>query len=108
MPEFVHPRLEEEITSISGHYVLAHEKVLRYGGKDVLCFLGYAVCDTSCCGSSGWAYALVAGFVLGFKVRKNQEGCWISEVEPVSDEGTRKAIAGMIGRQAGIRQVVFR
>jgi len=53
MPEFVHPMLGEDVTSISGHYALTHERTLRYAGKEVLYFVGYAVCDTSCCGSGG-------------------------------------------------------
>ncbi len=108
MPEFVHPMLGEDVTSISGHYALTHERTLRYAGKEVLYFVGYAVCDTSCCGSGGWGYALVPGFVLGLKIRQNQEGRWISEVEPILDEVARKEIAGAIERETNVRQVVFR
>jgi hypothetical protein len=108
MLEFVHPMLGEDATSISGHYTLTHERTLRYAGKEVLYFVGYAVCDTSCCGSAGWGYALVPGFVLSPKIRQNQEGCWMSEVEPILDEVARKEVAGAIERETGVRQVVFR
>lgn len=108
MPEFVHPMLGEDVTSISGHYALTHERTLRYAGKEVLYFVGYAVCDTSCCGAGGWGYALVAGVLLSLRVAKDASGRWVSRVEPILDEAEKKEIAQKIAKETGVSQVVFR
>ena len=108
MADFVHPCPEEDVVSISGHYRLTQERTLVYQGREVFYLLGYAVCDTSCCGAGGWGYALVAGYLLSLKVRKDPNGCWVSWVEPILDEEEKKEIAQKIQQEAKVAQVVFR
>jgi len=108
MADFVHPCLDEEVVSISGHYSLTQERILGYRGREVLYFLGYAVCDTSCCGAGGWGYALVAGVLLSLRVAKDASGRWVSRVESILDEAEKKEIAQKIAKETGVSQVVFR
>lgn len=108
MVDFVHPCLEEDLVSISGHYRLTQERTLVYRGREVLYLLGYAVCDTSCCGAGGWGYALVPGYLLGLKVRKDPSGRWVSCVDPILDDTEKGEIAQKIQQEAKVSQVVFR
>ena len=108
MADFVHPCLDEEVVSISGHYSLTQERILEYRGREVLYFLGYAVCDTSCCGAGGWGYALVAGVLLSLRVAKDASGRWVSRVESILDEAEKKEIAQKIAKETSVSQVVFR
>jgi hypothetical protein len=87
---------------------LTQERTLVYQGRDVFYLLGYAVCDTSCCGAGSWGYALVVGYLLSVKVRKDPNGLWVSYVEPILDEVEKSEIAHKVQQEAKVSQVVFR
>ncbi|MFO7987343.1 MAG: hypothetical protein R6U38_15900 [Desulfatiglandaceae bacterium] len=103
---YVH-QLNTEFHSISGKYVLEKEFSMRVDGKPVLCVVGNAVVDSSCCGLGGCRYALVPGYVERFKTRKNDDGLWLSEVAPIVVPQARKQIARLIKQKEWVNQVQF-
>ena len=105
--EYVHVGLKEEIKSISGYYMLETENVLKHKGRDVLYLLGHGVIDSSCCGIGGCRYALVPGYIVGWKNKKDAAGNPVSEVEPVSDDKSRAEILNMIRETEIVQQIQF-
>ncbi len=105
--EFVHEQLNQEVTAIGGHYVLTREACLDFNEKKVLYQAGYGVFDTTCCGSGGVGYAVVQGFVLKWKMKKNVDGVEVSVVEPVRDQEDKKKIQELIMKDNAVSQVVF-
>ncbi len=99
--------LKKRIQAISGWYELEEEGKLRIHGKEVLYVVGIAAVDSSCCGVWGCRYALVPGYILKFKSRKNEQGYWISEVEPIADEKTRQEMVRVLKEKEGVQQVRF-
>jgi len=102
---FKHPQLEHEVESIAGVYAYTHEKRLSVDDKEILCFIGYAIANKSCCGVGGCMFATIAGFLQEYAVQKEGDSV-ISMVEPVSDTSTRQRIEAML-RLEGIQQVQF-
>lgn len=105
--DYVHPVLNEEITSVSGFYTLIKEARLIFQGREVLYYIGHAAFDTSCCGEGGCAYAFIAGFIDNWKVKKSKEGYDISQIEKIYDDSARKEIAAIIKTKEGVHQTNF-
>ena len=53
LKDFIHPVLNEEVRTISGHYELARENRFAFKGREVLYYIGCAVVDSSCCAPGG-------------------------------------------------------
>jgi len=104
---YTHPILEEEITAIGGHYVLAKEVRLPHHGREILYLVGYAVLDSTCCGVGGCAYAIVPGFVLDWKFKKDLADRPVSEVNPIQDPLVQKEIRQLIQKKEMVHQVNF-
>ena len=96
MTKYAHLELNKDIPAPSGYYTPHKEVRLKYDGREVLYVLSQAVVDSSCCGVSDFASALVPGFIVKWHAEKNKEGIPISEVEPISDEKIRDAIRKII------------
>ena len=95
--DFVHPKLNEEVTAIAGHYTHEREERLSVNGKEVLYFVGYGVVDTSCCGMGGCKFAIVPGYVLDYRYKEDEGGNPVSSVEPIGDDDeTRREISRLI------------
>jgi len=105
--EYIHQRLNQEITAIGGYYVLMKEARLPLQGREVLYVVGYAVIDTSCCGIGGCAYALVPGFILDWRCKKNEDGLAVSQVEPIHDEAIQKEVRRLIEKKETVQQASF-
>ncbi|UCC63716.1 MAG: hypothetical protein JSV36_01255 [Anaerolineae bacterium] len=105
--EFVHHELNQEVTALSGHYVLVKEAHVPFRGREVLYLVGHATCDTACCGAGGCAYALVPGFIVDWKARTNHDGLAVSLVEPIHDEAAQREIRQLIEGRETIHQVQF-
>ena len=105
--EYVHVSLNEEIKSISGYYMLEAENILKHDGRDVLYLLGHGVIDSSCCGIGGCRYALVPGYIIGWKNKKDAAGNPVSEVEPISDDKAKTEILDMIRETEIVQQIQF-
>ena len=104
--EYTH-ELNHDVRSIAGSYELEEERVLELNGKEVLYALGHGVIDTACCGVGGCRYALVVGYVKGLKVRQNDRGLWVSEVERIEDEESRREATKRISEKEQVNQVQF-
>ena len=105
--DFTHPQLGREVTAIGGHYVFGKEIRLSYHSREVLYFVGYAVLDSTCCGVGGVAYVLVAGFIRQFKIKKNKNDCFISQIEPIRDPDVQREIKSAIQKKEMVYQVTF-
>jgi hypothetical protein len=105
--DFIHPKLDQEITAIAGHYVFTKEVRMAYRNREVLYFLGYAVLNSSCCGVGGAAYALVAGFVKDWKYRQTKDSVFVSRVEPIYGAAEQREIRKIIQKKETIQQVTF-
>ena len=105
--DYVHPVLNEEISTISGHYILNRETRLEYSDRQVLYFIGCAVVDASCCGSGGCAYAMVPGYIRQWKYKLNGANLPVTQVEPICDKGDRQALRMLIKAKEGVQQVNF-
>lgn len=105
--DFVHVELDTEIDAIAGHYVITAEHRLPLHGRELLYLVGYSVVDTSCCGVGGCGYALVPGYLVGFKERTNDRGRPVSRVEPVRDEARQREIRRLLTEREGVQQCNF-
>jgi hypothetical protein len=105
--EFVHQELNQEVTALSGHYVLVKEARLPFRGRQILYLVGHATFDRACCGAGGCAYALVPGFIVDWKARTNHDGLAVSLVEPIHDEAAQREIRQSIEEEEMVHQVQF-
>jgi hypothetical protein len=104
--EYTH-ELGAEIRSISGAYQLDEEERKEIAGKEILYAIGNAVVDSACCGSFGCYYAVVLGYVVKWKFKRNDAGLPVSEVEPIRDELSKKEIEQILRTLKGVSQVQF-
>ena len=104
--EYTH-ELGKEVRSISGGYELEREEIIELDGREVLYAVGSAVVDSSCCGAWGCRYALVPGYVVDWKYRKNENGISVSRVEPITDARVRKELTGLVETRESATQVRF-
>jgi hypothetical protein len=107
MSDYIHQELHQEITAIGGEYILVKEVRLPFEGREILYIVGHAVFDSTCCGVSGCAYALVPGFILDWRARHNTTGLPVSRVEPVQSEADRARLRKLIFEREIVHQVQF-
>jgi hypothetical protein len=107
LKDYIHPVLNEEIRTISGHYVLSTENRLPFNDRQVLYFIGCALVDSSCCGKGGCTYALVPGYIRQWKYKLNAGNLSVTQVEPIRDKGVRQQLRLLIREKEGIQQVNF-
>lgn len=93
--------------AIAGHFELESELRIEHDGREVLVLLGIALVDTACCGTTGMRYAVVPGYVLGWRTGSDDAGLPTSEVEPVPDLPAQRAIGRAIRARHTVTQVVF-
>ena len=105
--DYTHPQLGQEINAVGGHYVFTHERRLCYNGREILYFVGYAVLNSNCCGAGGCAYVMVSGFIRQWKHKKNGDGAFISQIEPIHDLKAQLEIRNVIQRKEIFHQVMF-
>jgi len=105
--EFTHPAQNELITAIGGSYYYTDEVRVVFEGDDLLYYLGVMVIDTSCCGTGGCSYAMVAGFVREWKFGSDEHGRPVSRVCPVTQKSDQKRIADFIRKRHSVWQVTF-
>ena len=105
--EYVHQPLNQEVTAAGGHYALVKEAQLPFRGQEVLYLIGHALFDTACCCGGGCAYALVPGFLVRWKGKKNKDGLAVSQVESIRDEAIQAEIQRLIEQRETVHQVRF-
>jgi hypothetical protein len=107
LKDYIHPVLNQEIRTISGHYILSRENRLPFNDRQVLYFIGCALVDSSCCGTGGCAYALVPGYIRQWKYKLNAGNLSVTQVEPIRDKTDRQALRLLIKEKEGVQQVNF-
>jgi hypothetical protein len=105
--DFVHFEIDEEVRAIGGQYTLTKEVRLPFEGREVLYITGYAVFDTSCCGSGGCGYAIVPGFIREWKISMDKNNRPVSRVEPIVDPQMQKALRNLIQNREMVQEVRF-
>jgi hypothetical protein len=105
--DFVHPALNEEVRTISGHYLLSQEKRLSYNGREILYYVGCAMVDSSCCGPGGCTYALVPGYIERWKYRANADDRWVTLVKPLRRKAEQDKLRRLIKEKEPVQQVNF-
>jgi hypothetical protein len=63
--------------------------------------------DTSCCAPTGCKYAIVPGYILGWRYRTNDDSLPVTEVQPIRDEEIRKEITDLIKQTEFVQHVEF-
>jgi len=99
--------IAQEVRSIGGRYELDKEGVFEWEGSSVLYAVGNAAVESSCCGTWGCRYALVAGYIKRFKFRTDDSGNQLSEVLSIEDPSVRDSITVLIKREEHVSQVIF-
>jgi hypothetical protein len=107
LKDYIHAVLNQEIRTISGHYILSRENRLLFNDQQVLYFIGCAVVDSSCCGTGGCAYALVPGYIRQWKYKLNAGNLPVTQVEPIRDKDVRLALRLLIKEEELVQQVNF-
>jgi hypothetical protein len=107
MTEYIHEELNQEISAIGGKYTLVKEVRLPIDGREILYLIGHASFDSTCCGVSGCAYALVPGFITHWQGRQNIEGLFATEVEPVRSKPAQAQIRAIILEKELVHQIQF-
>jgi hypothetical protein len=107
MSKYTHLELNNDIPTPSGYYTPQKEVKLKYDGREVLYILSQAVIESSCCGASDFCSAQVPGYVIGWRIGKNDDGLPVSLVEPITDEATRDAIRKIIKEKEHISRTEF-
>jgi hypothetical protein len=105
--DFVHPTLDEPVTSVAGHYVMTAERRLDDTEREILYLVGYAVVDSACCGVGGVSYAIVPGWIVEWHCSTSPEGRCISRVEPIVDPATQDRVRRIIEQREQVQQVRF-
>ena len=100
--DYEHMEPGEEIRSISGHYTMEKELLIRHAKRDVLVVVGHTIIDSACCGAGGCRYAFVPGYV---SAPRNHAG--ISRVDPITDPADRDAVAELIHAAETVQQIIF-
>ena len=104
---YTHKKLNQEVRAIGGHYALIKEERISVKGRSVLYLMGYAVFDTTCCGTGGCVYALVPGIVSRWKYERDGSGEPVSELEPIDDPELKKEIRRVLIKRESVMQVQF-
>ena len=107
LKDYIHPVLNEEIRTISGHYILSRENRLPYNDRQILYSIGCAVVDASCCGTGGCAYAQVPGYVRQWKYKLNSDNRAVTQVEPIRNKNDQQELRRLIKEKEGVQQVNF-
>jgi hypothetical protein len=106
--EYVHLEVGENVNALAGSYTPLKELRLEHNGREVLCVIGMSTVEGACCNLDGsYGYAIVPGYIVTWKDRKNDSELAVSEVEPIADEMTKREIAGIIGEAEAIQNIDF-
>jgi hypothetical protein len=105
--EYTHQPLNDDFTSISGHYTLHKEVRQQYGDRELLYVIGQACMDSACCGTGNWDYGLVPGYIISWQTQTNEAGLPITEVEPIADARVKADIEHYVKDTESVSRVEF-
>jgi hypothetical protein len=104
--EYMH-EIGREVRPISGGMSWKRRGSLTYMEKRSSMLLETPLWTPRAVESGGCRYALVPGYVRQFKTRQDEQGLWISEVEPIIDRVTRQEITRVLKEKEIVQQVQF-
>jgi hypothetical protein len=93
---YSHQKLGEEYNGLAGYYSPRREVRVEIGGRELFYVVGWAVIESSCCGTGSWEYVLVPGYLIDWKNGISDTGLPTSTVEPVDDCEARSKITELI------------
>ena len=94
--EYAHEEMDQEVNAIAGYYTLDKEVRLPFGDREILYIVGSAVIDNSCCGVGGCGFAIIPGYVVSWKSRVDDQGRYVSEVEPIENRSVKQDVSRLI------------
>lgn len=97
-----------EVKAPSGYYQPLAEALLDYDGKCLLCTIGTACIEASCCGAGSWGYVRVEGYLLGGASSGARREGQPTEIDTVDDPGDRAAIRTLLLERHPGARVEFR
>ena len=71
--KYVHIEPDKENRAIAGHYEVEKEWRLPLGDREVLCILGYACWDNTCCSAGDCRYVFVPGYIIQYKNKRRDK-----------------------------------
>lgn len=96
MSRYIHQSIGQDIPCLVGYYTILEEGQLDLNGRKILYIVENATIESSCCGSGGFGYIMVPGYILSWKGQKDKSGSEISEVERIEDEASRQEIRNLL------------
>jgi hypothetical protein len=107
MAVYTHTELEQEVEALAGSYTPLKEVRLPYKDREVLYVVGQMLVDASCCGFANMGYITVPGYLVNWQCSTNENGCPVSDVEPITSENEQREIAAIIKGTEHMPQVDF-
>lgn len=104
--KYVHIEPDKENRAIAGHYEVEKEWRLPLGDREVLCILGYACWDNTCCSAGDCRYVFVPGYIVQYKNETDAKGRFVSRVERIMDEEEQKKIKMLIKENGENAQLI--
>ncbi|HMB19592.1 MAG TPA: hypothetical protein VKQ10_00870 [Spirochaetota bacterium] len=105
--EYTHPRLNEPVESISGHYEYIEESTVKAGSRTILYLTGFSITDRSCCGTGGCGFIFIPGYIVKLHHHISDTGEMISTVEPVPAGEKQDEIKQLFQNFELHRQIIF-
>ncbi len=107
MPEYLHQGPGTEVRFIAGYYTIVEEQRLAYRDREVLCVVGIAAVESTCCGTQGCRFVNIPGYIAAWKSRLSESGTPISVVEPIEGQAERSEIREIMERRFPYSQILF-
>jgi hypothetical protein len=107
MAEYLHQDPGTEVRFIAGHYTIIEERRIAHRGRELLCVVGVAAVESTCCGTQGCRFINVPGYVTTWKERLSENGVPVSIVETVASESDRAEIREILVRRFPYSQILF-
>jgi hypothetical protein len=107
MPEYLHQDPGTEVRFIAGHYTIVEERRIVHRGRELLCVVGVAAVESTCCGTQGCRFIDVPGYVTDWKGRVSENGTPLSVVDLIEDKADQEEIRELLEREFPYSQIVF-
>ena len=104
---YSHQTLGEEYTGLAGYYSPRREVRVEVDGRELLYIVGWAVIESSCCGTGSWEYILVPGYLVKWHDGVSQTGLPTSTVEPVDTAEARVKITELVKAREHTNCITF-
>lgn len=107
--QYIHLPLNDPVEFISASYWISQEAKLPYKDEEVLCIVRETSCVSCCDGSCspGFISLLIPGIIRNYKYKKGEDGLFVSEVDPIEDEGVMEEVRKIALEKYPMTQVEF-